>query len=85
MEKNQKHNDCGDSVSCETFKSNLLEYLCKVSQGVNQENCDVSGVQYDKGEEVLMIAIPQTRIDEWTMVVKSFNTSVADHAVERSI
>jgi len=49
---------------------------------VPEQNIQVHCIRQEEQDKVLMIPVSQTVVDEWTMVIKFFNTSIAEVTVE---
>ena len=61
------------------------EYLCKVAESLRQQDQKEEHVEEDEGDKVLVVPIAQAVVDERTVVVKPFDTLVANRAMERSL
>ena len=53
-----------------------------MSQRLRQQGQQVEEIEEDEHEEVFVVTVAETVVDEWTVMVESLNTLVADRAME---
>ena len=62
-----------------------LNDLDAMPYSLDKQNQHFEGVEADEGQEVLVITIAQTVVDEGAMMIEKLDTPVADGAVEASL
>ena len=70
VEQNQYEVDCGQRIIIDTWDAHKLKHVDKVAQGLLEQTEQVERVEEDEGQEVLVVPIAETIIDEGTVVVK---------------
>ena len=56
-----------------------------MSQRLRQQGQQVEEIEEDEHEEVFVVTVAETVVDEWTVMVESLNTLVADRAMEGAL
>ena len=82
MKRNQYNIGRAEGIRIETFKAYDSEDFCEVAQSFRQNHQQVERVEEDKGEEIAVISVPKTVINEWTVMIEVLHTLATNGAVE---
>ena len=82
VESNQDNIDRAEGISIETCKANLLKDFCEMPQCFRQNHQQVEGVEEYKRQEVGVVSVPKTIVNEWTVMIKVLYALATYGAVE---
>ena len=81
VEQGEEDHDGCHRVCLKALEADQSVDLYEMSDGLKQDDCQVDGVHADKHEEVFVILVAETGVDERAVMIKVLDASITDLAV----